>query len=166
MAAGDTYEKIQTNTLSSTAATVTFTSISGAYTDLILIINAADTNNNSNAALLINGDTNSNYSRTNLTGNGTTAFSSKVSNASNLYLTPQIGTGTNFTTNWVITFQNYSNTTTTKNILIRGNQAIDSLAVIAGLWRSTAAITSLDIQNQGTAWKIGSTFTLYGIAAA
>jgi hypothetical protein len=166
MAAGDTYEKIQTNTLTSTTATVTFTSISGAYTDLILIINAADTTSNSNAALVINGDTSSNYSRTNLTGNGSTASSTKVSNASNLYITPAIGTGTNFTTNWVITFQNYSNTTTNKNILVRGNQAIDSLAVIAGLWRSTAAITSLDIQNQGTAWKIGSTFTLYGIAAA
>jgi hypothetical protein len=34
-----TYEKIATNTLGSAASSVTFTSISGAYTDLVLISN-------------------------------------------------------------------------------------------------------------------------------
>ena len=37
MAAGATYEPIATNTLGSAAASVTFSGISGSYTDLILI---------------------------------------------------------------------------------------------------------------------------------
>jgi hypothetical protein len=40
MAAGNTYEAIATQTLGSDAASVTFSSISGAYTDLIMVVNA------------------------------------------------------------------------------------------------------------------------------
>ena len=36
-----TYEPIETQTLDSAAASVTFSSISGSYTDLVLVINAA-----------------------------------------------------------------------------------------------------------------------------
>ena len=166
MAAGPTYEKIQSSTLASAVATVTFTSISGDYTDLVVIINAANTSVDANAYLLINNDTGTNYSRTNLLGNGSVATSNKASSQDNLWITPTIGTGTNFGTNWILSFQNYSNTTTNKTIIYRGNQASGGLATVAGLWRDTAAITRLDILTQGTAWKVGSTFTLYGIKAA
>jgi hypothetical protein len=39
------------------------------------------------------------------------------------------------------------------------------LKASVGLWRNTAAITSITITNAGT-YQIGSTFTLYGIASA
>jgi hypothetical protein len=160
-----TYEKIATTTLGSAQATVTFSSISGAYTDLILVMNAADTTSNANAWMNINSDTGSNYSRTNLTSNGSTSSSTMATNQAFLYLTPLIGTGTNFGTNWIIQFMNYSNTTTYKTILYRANQASGGVVLVSGLWRSTSAINRLDILNQGTAWKTGSTFTLYGIKA-
>jgi len=40
MAAGKTYEPIATTTLSSSAATITFSSISGSYTDLVFVSTA------------------------------------------------------------------------------------------------------------------------------
>jgi hypothetical protein len=161
-----TYEPIASTTLVSTAATVTFSSISGAYTDLILVMNAADTTSNANAWMNINSDTGSNYSRTNLLGDGSTGSSTSAANQAFLYLTPLIGTGTDFGTNWIVQFMNYSNTTTYKTILYRANQASGGVVLVAGLWKSTSAINSLDIKNQGTAWKTGSTFTLYGILKA
>ena len=39
MAAGNTYVALATQTLGSATATVTFSSISGAYTDLVLVYN-------------------------------------------------------------------------------------------------------------------------------
>ena len=39
MAAGSTYTPLATNTLSSSSASITFSSISGSYTDLVLVMN-------------------------------------------------------------------------------------------------------------------------------
>jgi hypothetical protein len=162
-----TYEKIATTTVSgSSTATVTFSSISNAYTDLVLIMQVADTAANANADILINSDATSNYSKTQLYGNGTTAASNRNTNLSSLGITPLIGTSTNFATNMIIQFMNYSNTTTYKTILYRGNQASDGVVTFAGLWRSTSAINRLDINDTSAFWKAGSTFTLYGIKAA
>jgi hypothetical protein len=69
---------------------------------------------------------------------------------------------------------NYSNTTTNKTALVRQNtvDAADFNGALSavGLWRNTAAITSIAIKaiRLGSAqnYSIGSTFTLYGIQAA
>jgi hypothetical protein len=65
MAAGNTYVAIAEQTLGTAAASVTFSSIPGTYTDLVLVISAQDTTNNS-FALICNSDTGTNYSRTRL----------------------------------------------------------------------------------------------------
>jgi hypothetical protein len=49
--------------------------------------------------------------------------------------------------------------------LTRANAAQYGTDAIVNLWRSTAAITRIDITSTGT-FSIGSTFTLYGIQAA
>jgi hypothetical protein len=61
---------------------------------------------------------------------------------------------------------NYSNTTTNKTALIRGNNAALFTDATVGVWRSTAAITSITLASDGAAFDSGSTFNLYGIAAA
>jgi hypothetical protein len=59
---------------------------------------------------------------------------------------------------------NYSNSTTYKTILGRSNAATSGTSAAVGLWRSTSAINSIEI---GTvSFTAGSTFSLYGIAAA
>ena len=68
--------------------------------------------------------------------------------------------------NAIVQFQNYSNTTTYKTVLSRGNNASNLVEAFVGLWRSTSAITAIDIKTQSGNFSIGSTFTLYGIKAA
>jgi hypothetical protein len=170
MAAGPTYEPIATTTLGSASATVSFTGISSSYTDLVLVISAAD-NAGANVYLQMgNGsiDTGSNYSDTILTGNGTTAYSARdTSQTKILYAyegtpptSPSFGT-------YIIQFMNYSNTTTYKTVLSRANSASSGVDAIVGLWRSTSAINQIQLSAQGaTTYSVGSTFTLYGIKSA
>jgi hypothetical protein len=161
-----TYEPLATTTLGSAAATVTFSSISGAYTDLILITNSATGVNDIDMYIQVNSDTGSNYSWTRITGNGTSAASSRGSSSSLGYRVGNMSGSNVGQNNAVIQFQNYSNATTYKTILSRSNNASLLVELFVGLWRSTSAITSMDIKTQSGTFSTGSTFTLYGIKAA
>jgi hypothetical protein len=165
-----TYEPISTTTLSSAAATVTFSSISGSYTDLVLVMSAFGSVSGADIRVQVNSDTASNYSLTRLVGY-TTAFSNRASNATYWQITNSVGIGSSSSdpTADVIQFMNYSNTTTNKTILVRHNQPQSSLmetAAQVGLYRSTSAITSITFSLSSGNYSSGSTFTLYGIKAA
>ena len=163
MAAGNTYEAIATQTLGSDAASVTFSSISGAYTDLIMVVNAITSTASEYMSINLNSDTGSNYSRTNLAGNGTSAVSVRGSNETVGYIGAETY-GTNaLKFNTVVHFMNYANTTTYKTYLSRANHVDLAAEAIVGLWRSTSAITTIKVNSN---FATGSTFSLYGIAAA
>lgn len=169
MAAGPTYEPIATTTLGSDSASVTFSSISGAYTDLIIVSSILGVTSTSfSPRVQFNSDTGSNYSSTILYGTGSSASSLRTIDASFIYLGHITGYATTGQPIICITqIQNYSNATTYKTLLSRGNNASTDVSAIVGLWRNTAAINAVNIQFQsGTDLKSGSTFTLYGIAAA
>jgi hypothetical protein len=157
-----TYEPIATTTLGTAEASVTFSSISGSYTDLIIIASGT-VNTNSYFAFRFNGDTGSNYSNTEIDGNGTAASSNR--NSSNNYL--YNGSILTTQTNVINHIQNYSNSTTYKTVLTRSNNAGSIVKASVGLWRSTSAITSIEMTTAGAnTFSSGSTFTLYGIASA
>ena len=80
MAAGNTYVAIATNTLGSAAASVTFSSIPGTYTDLVIVTQAISATAD-NVGIRFNSDSGSNYSQTWLSGNGTSAISSRYSSS-------------------------------------------------------------------------------------
>jgi hypothetical protein len=173
MPAGNTYEAIAEQTLGSAAASVTFSSISGAYTDLILQVN----NQMSGASgfkIRFNSDSGTNYSETSLLGYAGSANSGRASSATSIYNNLVYGDSTTssvFTPN-IIQIQNYSNTTTNKTLLWRYGTTTSAggngeVGAIVGLWRSTSAINAIEI----SAWNAvnfvaGSTFSLYGIASA
>ena len=161
MPAGSTYTPIATTTLGSAQATITFNSFSG-YTDLILVV-AGTVSVANNPTLRFNSDTGSNYSWTYLVGNGTSATSGRSSNTTSI-LTGGLGTST--MGNVIYHIQNYSNSTTNKTVISRHNRSDDSVGAWVGLWRNTAAITTIDLGAGGGNWNTGSTFTLYGIASA
>jgi hypothetical protein len=166
MAAGATYFPIATTTLASAAATVTFSSFSG-YTDLILVTdNMQSGGTQGNLFIQFNSDSGSNYSRTWLSGDGSTAYSGRESSQTKIGLTAYAYPQT--TTPWagLIQIQNYSNSTTYKNVLIRGNNSKVGVDAIVGLWRSTSAITSLVLSRSNDNFASGSTFTIYGIKEA
>jgi hypothetical protein len=164
-----TYDPIATQTLGSSAATVTFSSIPGTYTDLVLVLNAMSSSN-ANSYVRINSDSGSNYSWVVLFGSGSAAGSDRASNVSHGILMDYYGYPTTTVPNAnIIQFINYSNSTTNKSVIGRANQVNSGGAVdaIVSTWRSTAAITSLTLRFTGSqTWSAGSTFTLYGIKAA
>lgn len=158
-----TYEPIATQTLGSAAASVTFSSIPQTYTDLVLVVSRT-LSANQYVAMRFNSDNTSNYSFTRLSGNGTSAASARGS--SETFGRLSIGNPANLF-NVIGQIQNYSNTTTYKTWLSRSNIPADFVGVIAGLWRSTSAITTIEfLTTTADTFAIGSTFTLYGIKAA
>ena len=165
MAAGSTYTPIATTTLGSAQATVTFSSLAS-YTDIVLVMQAKNSAGDSNVRLRFNSDTGSNYSSTFLDGNGTSAFSSRTTSATFAYLDNYGQIGNNFNSNIIVNIMNYGNSTTYKTIISRANNAAMGVDAIVSLWRNTAAITSLILSQGGNNFDTGSTFTLYGIAAA
>lgn len=170
MAAGSTYTPIESKVLSSTSTGITFTSISSAYTDLVLVCDMQMNGAQANVFVQMgNGsiDTGANYSYTILSGNGSTASSGRGSSdnrgiffTNNSY--PQT-TNRNIT---IMNFQSYANTSTYKTVLIRSNNAALGLDANVGLWRSTSAINQIKVYPTNNSFEVGSTFTLYGILAA
>ena len=162
-----TYEKIATTTLGSNQGTVTFSSIPQTYTDLILIGSTQDTRSNGNDFdIYFNNDLTSNYSQTNLVGNGSSATSSRSSQEI-INLGPNVGSNQGYYNAIIAHIMNYTNTTTYKTVLSRGNHPGSATVATVGMWRSTSAITRIDAFPGYTySFTTGSTFTLYGIKAA
>lgn len=163
-----TYKPIATHTLASAASFYTFTSIPGIYTDLRVVASVkanVGTPTDYTTLLQFNGDTAANYSRTLLRGDGSVVASTRSTNLSNIQLQTSGYLSTTVFQNILIDVMNYSNSTTYKTTLTRADQADIVTTLSAGLWRSTAAITSLKISLESGNFGVGSTFTLYGIKA-
>lgn len=163
MAANPTYEPIATNTLGSAQSSYTFTSISGSYTDLVAVLSVKSTTD-SYVKIQYNSDTGSNYSFTRLYGTGSAAGSNRGSGQT-YWQSFYTYSASTFNT-VIINFQNYSNSTTFKTAIMRENDAAQEVNANVGLWRSTSAITSIKFEKVSGNFDTGSTFTLYGIAAA
>jgi hypothetical protein len=160
-----TYESIATYTVPSAQASYTFTSIPAIYTDLILVINAGGSTAGAVGCYMqFNGDTATNYSDTYILGTGSAATSGRdtsVDHASAGY--PLYST---LTSTLITHIMNYTNTTTYKSSVNRGNDATFGTLAAVNLWRSTAAINAIKIYPASGNFLTGSTFTLYGIKAA
>jgi hypothetical protein len=169
----NTYVALRTETLATATSSVTFNlaGISG-YTDLVLVCSARSTwttDQYDGLGFTFNGDTGNNYSTTFVAGSGSSASSFRESNQPQIStrIDPSFSSNTAFSP-IIVQIQNYSNTTTNKTVLIRSNANVEFYKVTAsvGLWRNTAAITSIFIGNARGNLVAGSTFSLYGIANA
>jgi hypothetical protein len=157
-----TYTPIASITLGATASSVTFSSIPQTYTDLVLV-GSVNTTAGLDYWYRLNGDTGTNYSNTRLSGNGSTASSFRAASASLIYLNAATASGQH---NFTMHLMNYSNTTTNKTQLIRFDNAGTDTILRVGLYRSTAAISTVLIQTDSSTFTAGSTFNLYGILGA
>lgn len=168
MPVGNTYEAIRTETLASAQASVTFSSIPSTYTDLVLITNGTYDTADAVFGIRFNSDTGSNYSDTDLYGNGSAAGSYRSTSQSKIqvgwypYPSSQAEPGQS-----TIQIMNYSNATTYKTTLERAGLAGgQGVYARVGLWRSTSAITSVTLLMSAGNFASGTTFSLYGIKAA
>ena len=171
MAAGSTYTPIATNTLGSDTATVTFSSIPSTYTDLRIVVSSrctgAQNSSGIDALAYYNSDQAANYSQTQIYGNGTTAGSNRNTGVTYSYVGITSNSSNNDWPTFSFDIMNYSNTSIYKSTLASSNSANASTSRRVTLWRSTSAITSITLYCElSLSFKAGSTFTLYGIAAA
>lgn len=161
-----TYSQIATQTLGSATADVTFSSIPGTYTDLVLVSNYG-LSANADSRFYINADTGTNYSMTNIRGDGTNTASSRNSSVGYFIWGLQNATvPTTLTSTAIYHFQNYANTTTYKTVIGGAGDAGALVIRRVGLWRSTSAITEIKMSGISANFLSGSTFSLYGIKAA
>ena len=168
-----TYQLISSNTLSSAAASVTFSSIPATYTDLVLRLSARSSNAGRNDVVNMEFNANSSalYSTTILYGQGGGSFGSlRNSNATYTRIGYYISGDT--TTSSTFGSQEFyiPNYTASQNKAISGfgvsenNATVQDLAVTAGLFRDTTAISSIKLTLlTGPNFMSGSSFFLYGI---
>jgi hypothetical protein len=159
-----TYTPIASQTLASATGTVTFNSIPSTYTDLVLVSTTKSTTGN-NTRITFNNDASALYSNTSLGGTGSSAVSRRDTGVTYIRLDWD---GYNQTTEFnvhVTNVQNYSNTTTNKTSITRSGSGPTGVDALVGLYRSTSAISRLDVVASAGNFDTGSTFTLYGIKA-
>lgn len=160
-----TYDPIASQTLTSAAANVTFSSIPSTYTDLVLVWNGANTSGSAQDLLIrFNSDTATNYSTYQLYGNGSTATTARYSNGT--FISGNYPLATTLISNGIINVGNYSSTSIYKTTIARAGSASSFVFESVGLWRSTSAINAILLYSSSGNISIGSTFTLYGIKAA
>lgn len=163
MPAGPTYVPIMTLALNTQTASVTFTNIPQTYTDLVLVMSSRNVTSNNNGQIWFNNDTSALYSNTTLFATGSSAQSSRITNATIMY-TPDISSTHNSPT--IVNIMNYRNTNFNKTVLIQGGARNTNTALWVGMYRSNNAITSISLASFGGDWTSTSVFNLYGIAAA
>ena len=159
-----TYTPLANITLGATATSVTFSSISQSYRDLVLVLNGKSTAT-ADLAFQVNS-ANTNYNYVHMTGTGSAASSSSRTNGD--YIIPSYGVISSISanqTNCIINLMDYSATDKHKTMLLRTSDSSQAVSAEAARWASTSAITSIACFALGTTFAIGSTFALYGIAS-
>ena len=157
-----TYIPIATQTLASPAASITFSSIPGTYTDLRLIVHSAPTSSATSISLQMNGlspTTSHGYIR----GDGTTP--TYTNNTSSAYIAGVTSSNTQ-PSFMQADFFSYAGSTN-KSVLIQGGEDVNGTGFLfntVGTFQTTAAITSIAITTGSTpTMGTGTVATLFGI---
>jgi len=162
------YVPLATKTLTATATSVTFSSISQVYKDLVIVIQAGATVG-ATITCALNADSGANYNRIFMSGGwGGVVCAAQTSVSPYFNLTANTFTNLNLTTSLVVSVFDYSLTDKHKSVLCRSDipDGTNNGTVASALrWGSTAAVTSFTLTAGGNTFVIGSTFTLYGVAA-
>ena len=158
----NSYESIATQTVSSSVASVTFSSIPSTYKHLQLRMSAITA---SWLVTEINGDTGANYKGHELRGNGSTVNAYTSGDVNDILLT--IAGYTTAPTVGVVDILDYANTSKYKTLRTFGGGDQNGTGIIdltSGLWMSTSAINSIKILGYGASNLLQySHFALYGI---
>ena len=153
-------------TLGSAAATVTFSSISSSYRDLVLVVNCQSAVAGNNVLMRFNGDSGSNYVWVGTRGNGSATFSTTANATQQIY---GFFTGNMSTSSpdlfFIANIMDYSATDKHKTVLVRGNKADTAVELQGGRWANTAAINNIVVRGDAGNFAAGSNFALYGVSS-
>ena len=157
------WELIDSNTLSASASSVTFSVIPQGYRDLVLVIDFVAASGFVAPNIQLNSDTGTNYSYVLADGRGTSAISGAGSGQTQLYGTNSVSSGDSGMA--VVQFMDYSATDKHKTILTRANntQTNSTVRMSAQRWANTSAITQIFVFDSSDNFAAGSTFYLWGL---
>jgi hypothetical protein len=153
-----TYTSLATVTLTSSASSVSFSSIPATYRDLILVADVLGTGTSS-ASFILNTDLPAaSYNRVIMIGNGSSA-STFAGNDNNVF-------GFNTSGRTFATFQIQDSSATDKHKTTLYRITDPDAETVAGAirWSNTAAVTSVRLSTAGN-FASGSNFNLYGVIA-
>lgn len=167
-----TYVAIATVTVGSGgASSISFSSIPNTYTDLALKMSLRSNRTDyatDNVRMTFNSNT-TGYTTRRLEGSGSAAFSDVNASTTSFLLGYADGdtmTADTFASMdiYIPNYAGSNNKSLSVDGVTENNATFAMMALGAGLWENTAAITSLSIFPQvGTLWKQHTTATLYGI---
>ena len=162
-----TYEPIATTTLGSATNSITFSSISSAYTDLRLVLLSFG-DNSAGPRLRLNNDSTSLYSYTYMYGTGSGVVSGRASSTDVIATHYATGYPTDYPPMLTVDFFNYAGSTNKTMLLTTSMDKNGSGEVnrAVALYRSTSAISSILISRASGNYIAGTTATLYGILKA
>lgn len=170
------FESIATYNISSTTASVTFSSIAQTYKDLHLRVfvreSGAGTGVNSGLFLRFNGDTNVSYARFGLNGNGSAVAVSSSVTDNKIVLgdgVVQGGSTTGIFGGYIIDISDYTSTAIKKSVRNIGgahNTTAQYTHMYSNVWNILDAITSITVLPETNSFAVGTIIALYGITGA
>lgn len=159
------YVPLANVTLGSSASTVTFSSISQAYRDLVFVV-YFQTTGTAFARFRINGDAGGNYNYV-TAENGGSPQSNVGTGGNNIPL--PVGGASESSSWWhdQIQFMDYKETDKHKSGLMTSSNpyADQRHSMLNFRWASTSAITQVQFIGNNQPFASGSTFALYGVKA-
>lgn len=166
-----TYRLISSTTLTGSAGSVTFNSIPGTYTDLVVRGSSrGSTSSNINVNYYYNGSNASLYSYRQLVAEGASVFAQNISGyiiLEGYAVNNDTGTSASTFSNFEIYIPNYSVAQNHPDSFFGVKETNAStpyvITATADLYRNAAAITRIDLQASNGSFVANSSFYLYGI---
>jgi hypothetical protein len=162
----NTYEAIATVTVGSGgAANIEFTSIPGTYTDLVIMTSMRGTDTSFQGWNLYFNGSNTNLTNRYLLGDGSSASSGNFSAGYGGTVAGTNATASTFenSTVYIPNYTSSNNKSYSSDNVAENNATLAYVNLIAGLWSSSSAITSVTLYPQVGNFAQYSTATLYGI---
>jgi len=169
----NSFESIATVIGNGSATTLSFTSIPSTYKHLQIRMIARSATSSPGSGWIdavFNSDSSSNYSFHYIVGDGTTVGAGGTANRSNAHLGLMWGASERANTfeATICDILDYTNTNKYKTTrsLIGGdtnNSTYEEIYLVSNAWRSTSAITRIDLTAGGWNFATGTSIALYGI---
>ena len=157
-----TYDLIASNVLSSSASSVTFSSIPATYRDLILVDSLTPTGSGIASLITFNSDSGANYSFVYMLGDGSSTGSAQ--NTGQTFLASCYSSATVRGVG-IMNIMDYSATDKHKTVITKRKSPDTFVIAYAQRWANTAAINSITITANTGSFASGSTFYLFGIVS-
>lgn len=167
-ASTNSYESIQTVSLGANQTTITFSSIPSTYKHLQVrgFLRTSSGVNNNDLYIRMNSDTGSNYTHHSIRGDGANANAEGYASQTLMWLNRAAPADSNIFGGVVIDFLDYTDTnkfTTMRGLSGQDRNGAGQISLNSGLWRNTAAVTTLTFTLSSGDFTQYSQFALYGI---